>query len=82
MMRSAPFARAKAMFAALAAGMKAAGNDIRKRMLVRSNVEAELGPYESRGKGCGGYQASRRCVAHDKRDAQKKRNQQRHKRHA
>lgn len=72
--RTAPFARARAMFAAVAAlaGVGAA---------TRAEAIAALGPYESRGKGRAGYQASRRCVAQDKRDARKARNRKNHKRH-
>jgi hypothetical protein len=68
-----PFARARAMFAAIA-GLIAAG-------ATRATAVEAAGPYKSRGKG-GGYRSkSNNTVAQAKRDAKKARNRAKHKRH-
>lgn len=75
-MRNGPFARAIAMFSAMAALVKSHVND---SVGLRQAFD-DLGAYRSRGKGRAGHQASRRCVAHDKRDACKARNRIRNRR--
>lgn len=78
MMRSAPFARARIMLAGIMAAL--AITPAQGGVAAQKDALAALGPYVSRGKGCGGHQASKRCVAHDKRDARKTRNRKRNRR--
>ena len=76
MRRSAPFARAKAMFALITAAASLP-------MFAQALAMMEIGPYRSRGKGQGGrfIGSSSRTVAMDKRDARKARNRRRSKQH-
>jgi hypothetical protein len=74
MMRSQPFARAAAMFAAVAAAFAIVS------LPERFAALQGIGPYKSRGKG--GKRArhpSKRFVAQDRRDARKARNRRRSK---
>lgn len=77
MIRSAPFARARLMMAAISVALAGTGNDIAARLTALAGIDTN---YQSRGKGRGAHQASRRSIATDKRDSRKARNQQRHKR--
>ncbi|MFJ1253402.1 hypothetical protein [Cupriavidus sp. CuC1] len=70
---SAPFARARAMFAAIAAAMALQGS-------ARQLAMSAIGPYESRGKGKGRRTASRNTTAQNKRAAIKARNRAKHRR--
>lgn len=76
MRRSAPFARAKAMFALITAAASLP-------MAAQALAMMQMGPYRSRGKGQGGrfIGSSPRFVAMDKRDARKARNRRRSKQH-
>lgn len=68
-----PFARARSIFAAIAALMGAG--------MSRATAVETAGPYQSRGKG-GGYRTkSNNTVAQAKRTAEKARNRAKHKRH-
>lgn len=67
------FARAKLMMAQIAAAM-AFSNAIQRQAAL-----AQIGSYESRGKGSGKTSPSRHRVAMDKRSASKARNVKRHK---
>lgn len=80
--RGRPFARARAMFALIGLAMQEFGPGTTEFMRAMAKIEAEIGPYKSHGKGRGGrmFGSSSRCVAMDKRDARKARNQARHKR--
>lgn len=70
---SASFARAKAMMAAIAAAMGLAGS-------ARQLALAEIGPYESRGKGKALRSPSRNSTAQVKRASLKARNRAKHRR--
>lgn len=78
--RTAPFARARMMMAAIAAIVTQFAGNVSARIKALETI----GPYESHGKGHGGpgtNKHSTRCVAYDKRDARKARNRKNHKRH-
>lgn len=68
MQRATPFARAKAMFAAIAAASAIA------HVFEREKALQAIGPYVSRGKGKGRHQASSHTTAQSKRAAIKARN--------
>ncbi|TCK87342.1 hypothetical protein B0G74_7881 [Paraburkholderia sp. BL9I2N2] len=67
------FARAKLMMAQIAAAMAFTS------AIQRQAALAQIGSYESHGKGSGKTSPSRRCVAMDKRAARKARGVKRHK---
>lgn len=74
MQRATPFARARAMFAAVAAAMALSP-------AMQHAALAEIEPYQSRGKGKGGSHRPRssHTVAADKRASVKARNRRKHK---
>jgi len=72
-MKAAPFSRALFMLALVREALRLPFEHDRQTAL------AAIGPYESRGKGRGGWQKSRRTVAMDKRATLKARNKRRSK---
>jgi len=75
-----PFKRLRLFVAAMNSIMQSSA--LKGNLAARQAALGEMAPYESRGKGRAGYQASHNKVGWDRRAARKRRNQLKHKRHA